>query len=78
MDGFNVTKPASGPRSSYLIEGFPIVMIKIETKEKNKHRRNKVLVLHAHTWTLKLIPKVHIELKSMYETIQENVNFVRG
>lgn len=62
MDGFNVTKPASGPRSSYLIDGFQIPIIKIETKERNK-KRNKVLVLHAHTWTLKLIPKVKHRVK---------------
>lgn len=76
MDGFNVTKPASGPRSSYLIDGFQIPIIKIDTKERNKNKKNKVLALHAHMWTLKLIPKVHVELKSMYKTIRENVNFV--
>lgn len=76
MDGFNVTKPASGPRSSYLIDGFQIPIIKIDTKERNKNKKNKVLALHTHMWTLKLIPKVHVELKSMYKTIRENVNFV--
>lgn len=76
MDGFNVTKPASGPRSSYLIDGFQIPIIKIDTKERNKNKKNKVLALHTHMWTLKLIPKGHVELKSMYKTIRENVNFV--
>lgn len=58
MDGFHVTKPASGPRSSYVIDDSQIPIIKIETKERNKNKRNKAVVQHAHTQTLKLIPKV--------------------
>lgn len=65
MDGFSVTKSASGPKSSYLIEGFPTAIIKSGIKERNKKVRNKVLLLHAHTRTHKLIPKAHTKLKSM-------------
>lgn len=64
IDGFNVTKHAAGHISSYLIDGFQIAIIKTGIKETNKKERNKILVLHAHTWTHKLIPKVYIELKS--------------
>lgn len=63
MVGFNVTKPASRARSSYVIDGFQIAIIKTRRKEE----RDKVLVLHPHTWTHKLIPKVYTELKSMDE-----------
>lgn len=60
MDGFHVTKPASGPRSSHLIDGFQIAIIKTQTKDGNKNERNKVFEVHVHVWTLRLIPKVHI------------------
>lgn len=36
MDGFNVTKPAGGHISLYLIDGFQLAIIKTGIKETNK------------------------------------------
>lgn len=49
MDGFHVPKPASGPRSSHLIDGFQIAIIKTQTKDGNENERNKVLELCGHS-----------------------------
>lgn len=67
MDGFSVTKPAGGLRSSYIIDGFQIALKKTRMKERKKKERDNVFP-HACTKTRKLISKVDTELKSIQES----------